>query len=148
MNATSAPLLIVEDEPHDVEFLTRALQRIGFAHPVHVTSNGEEAVAYLEGSGKFADRGSFPFPRVIITDLKMPQMGGLELLRWLQSQPHTRVVPTVVFTSSTSQADVNAAFQFGASGYMVKPVAFEDLEHMVKAIAEYWKLSLLPTPAE
>ena len=141
-------ILIVEDEAHDVEFLTRAFQRTGMKNPIRSVANGEEAIAYLSGRGKYADRTAFPLPRVIITDLKMPQMGGLELLRWMHSNPRWRIVPTIVFTSSTSQADVDAAFDHGASGYMVKPVAFDELEQMVKTMANYWRLSLVPKPPE
>lgn len=139
-------ILIVEDEEHDVEFLRRAFERVGIENPVHTVSNGEEAIEYLTGAGRFADRTAFPFPRVMVTDLKMPQMGGIELLRWLQSNHRYRVVPTIVLTSSTHEADVNAAFEAGASGYMVKPVDFSQLEQVASVIANYWKLSLTPRP--
>ena len=148
MKEGTATILIVEDESHDVEFLTRAFQRSGLTNPIQSVANGEEAIAYLSGKGRYADRIAHPFPRVVITDLKMPQMGGLELLRWMQSNPRSRIVPTIVVTSSTSQSDVNAAFENGASGYMVKPVAFEDLQDMVKTIVSYWRLSLVPKQVE
>lgn len=148
MKEGTGTILIVEDEAHDVEFLTRAFQRCGLTNPIRSVSNGEEAVAYLNGDGEYADRVAFPFPRLMITDLKMPQMGGLELLRWMQAKPRCRIVPAIVFTSSTSQADVNAAFESGASGYMVKPVAFEELERMIKTIVDYWRLSLMPKTPE
>lgn len=141
-------ILIVEDESHDVEFLTRAFQRSGLTNPIQSVSNGEEAIAYLSGNGKYADRVAFPFPRIVITDLKMPQMSGLELLRWMHTNSRCRIVPTIVFTSSTSQADVHAAFDYGACGFMVKPVAFEELEVMVQTIANYWRLSLVPKSRE
>jgi CheY-like chemotaxis protein len=137
-------ILIVEDESHDVEFLIRAFQRSGLKNPIQSVSNGEEAIAYLSGRGKYADRVAFPFPRIVITDLKMPQMGGLELLRWMHTNARCRIVPTIVFTSSTSQADVDTAFEYGASGFMVKPVAFDELETMVQTIVNYWRLSLVP----
>lgn len=145
MRDSTSTILIVEDEPHDVEFLSRAFERAGVPNPIQSVHNGEEAIAYLNGTGKYADRAKFPFPRVIMTDLKMPQMGGLELLKWLNEHPRCRVVPAIVFTSSTSQADVDAAFAHGASGFMVKPVEFQELEEMVRKIADYWKLSLVPS---
>ena len=148
MKEGTGTILIVDDEDHDIEFLQRALTRSGVNNPIRTVGNGEEAIAYLTGQGNYADRTVFPFPRVIITDLKMPQMGGLELLRWLHDNPKFKVVPTIVFTSSTSQADVNEAFRCGASGYFVKPVDFDQLERMGKVMADYWKLSQVPMEAE
>lgn len=146
MKDASDTILIVEDEEHDVEFLRRAFGRAGIANPVQHVQNGEEAVAYLKGQGRFSDRKSYPFPRVMVTDLKMPQMGGIELLQWIQRNPEYRVVPTIVLTSSTHEADVAAAFASGVSGYMVKPVDFAQLENVARVIANYWKMSLTPSP--
>lgn len=148
MNAPTDAILIAEDEPADVEFLQRAFKRAGIPNPVRAVANGEEAVAYLRGQGAFADRQAFPFPRVVITDLKMPQMDGLQLLRWIHENPEFRVVPTIVLTSSTAQADVDAAFACGASAYIVKPVELKELDRIARVIVEYWRLSLLPTRAE
>lgn len=145
MNVPTETILIVEDEESDILFLKRAFAKVGVPNPLHAVTNGEEAVAYLQGTPPFTDRSVHPFPRVIITDLKMPQMGGLELLRWLNEHPEHRVIPTIVFTSSTSQADVNEAFNLGAGAYIVKPVEFRELERVAKTIADYWRLSLLPT---
>ena len=144
MKDESTTILIVEDEAHDVEFLKRAFQRSGVNNPIRAVENGVQAVAYLRGEGKYADRVAFPFPRVIITDLKMPEMSGIELLLWIEANPQYRVIPTVILTSSTAQQDVIAAFRAGASGYMIKPVGFEQLERMAKTIADYWRLSLVP----
>ena len=141
-------ILIIEDDEHDVEFLSRAFKRAGINNPIQVTKNGEEAVAYLMGNGRYADRAAFPYPRVIVTDLKMPQMSGLELLRWIRANPKYSVVPTIVLTSSTSQADVDAAFASGASAFFVKPVAFGELQQIAKIIWDYWRTSLLPTRSD
>lgn len=138
-------ILIVDDEPSDIEFVTRALTRVGVTNPIRTAANGEEAIAYLTGQGAFANRIAHPFPRVVITDLKMPQMSGLQLLRWMQENAAFRVVPIIVFTSSTAQSDVNEAFRLGTSAYFVKPVEFKELERMVRIIADYWRLTLLPT---
>jgi len=138
-------ILLVDDEEHDLEFMKRALDRIGVFNPVQVVHNGQEAVSYLLGTAPFDDRAKTPFPAVIITDLKMPLMGGLELLRWIHANPRYRVVPTVVLTSSSAQADVDAAFAQGAVGYMVKPVRPDDLQRVVKTIIDYWRLSLVPS---
>jgi CheY-like chemotaxis protein len=148
MKESSQTILIIDDEAHDVEFIRRAFIRAGVMNPIQTATNGEEAIEYLSGAGQYADRVAFPFPRVIITDLKMPRMGGLELLKWIHANPRYRVVPTVVLTSSAAQTDVDAAFTHGAVGYMVKPLGFRDLEVMVKTIADYWRLSLVPGLAE
>lgn len=147
MTFSSATILIVEDEAADVEFLRRAFAKAYIPNPVHSVANGEEAITYLKGQGRYADRKAFPFPRVVITDLKMPQMDGLQLLRWIQLNPAFGVVPTIVLTSSTSQADVDAAFHAGASAYFVKPVDFKELEQIARIITDYWKTSLLPSHA-
>lgn len=145
MTIPSETILIVEDEESDVLFLKRALAKIGVPNPIRSVTNGEEAVAYLQGTGDFADRKANPFPRVVVTDLKMPQMGGLQLLKWIHDHPPFRVVPTIVFTSSTAQSDVNEAFRLGAGAYFVKPVEFRELERIAKIMTDYWRASLLPT---
>jgi CheY-like chemotaxis protein len=144
MTPIGGAILMVEDEAHDVEFLRRAFTRVGIGNPLRAVANGEEAVRYLQGEAAYGDRATFPLPRLLVTDLKMPQMGGLELLQWIQRHPAFRLMPAIVYTSSTSQADVDAAYAAGASGYMVKPVSLAELERMVKIIADYWRLTRLP----
>jgi CheY-like chemotaxis protein len=146
MKAPTDTLLIVEDEPDDVEFLQRAFLKAGATNPVQVVGNGEQAIAYLKGDGRYADRAQHPFPRVIITDLKMPQMDGLQLLEWVHLNPRFRVVPTIVLTSSTAQADVNAAYRYGAAAYIVKPVEFRELQRIAQVLVEYWRLARMPDP--
>lgn len=148
MNETTGTVLIIEDEEHDVDFLRRAFQRAGIKNPIQVVSDGEQAKDYLMAAGEFADRQKFPFPRIVITDLKMPHLSGLELLSWIRANPKYRVVPTIVLTSSVSQADVDLAFACGASAYFVKPVTFGELEQLAKVIWDYWRSSLLPPPGE
>jgi CheY-like chemotaxis protein len=144
MKTGTGTILIVEDEDHDVEFLRRAFERVGVNNPIQRVANGEAATDYLAGRGVFADRGQFPFPAVIITDVKMPQMGGIELLRWISENADYRVVPTIVLTSSMSDVDVLDAYRHGASGYFVKPVRFAELEAIAKAIADYWNRAVTP----
>ncbi len=145
MTFSTEMILIVEDEAADVEFLRRAFIKAYVPNPVHSVGNGEEAITYLKGEGRYSDRKAFPFPRVVITDLKMPQMDGIQLLRWIQLNPAYGVVPIIVLTSSTSQADVDAAFGAGASAYFVKPVDFKELEQIARVITDYWRISLLPS---
>ena len=137
-------ILIVEDDENDALFIQRAFAKAGVSNPIRWVHNGEEAIAYLKHTGPFANKEENPFPRVIITDLKMPQMDGLQLLRWLAENRECRVVPTIVFTSSTAQSDVNEAFNHGAGAYIVKPIDIRELDRVAKIIADYWRLSLLP----
>ncbi len=145
MNSPRRTILIVEDEAHDVELIQLALERAGIDAPVFAASNGEDAIAYLSGTPPYSDRGAHPLPSMIITDLKMPQMGGLELLRWLREHPRFRALPTIVLTSSSAPKDVSLAFELGARGYMVKPVSLTQLEKTLRTVAIYWQLSLLPS---
>lgn len=143
----SEPLiLIVEDDTDDQTFIQRALKRCGVANRVAVVGDGEEATAYLRGLDGYRDRAQHPFPRLIITDLKMPRMGGIELLAWMHARPEFRLVPTIVLTSSNDQADIAAAFTHGAKGYMIKPVQLPELEKLMQTIVAYWRASCVPAP--
>ncbi len=139
-------ILLVEDDPNDVLFLKRALTKNGINNPVSVMEDGEEAIAYLGGVGRYKDRDAYPFPKVIMLDLKMPRRGGLEVLQWLQEHPQYRVIPTLVLTSSKINADVIKAYGLGANSYMVKPSNFDELQEMIKAAHHYWSLCLKPEP--
>ena len=139
-------ILIVEDDPNDVLFLKRALQKNGIYNPVCTLSDGEEAIAYLCGVGQYADRNAHPIPKMIMLDLKMPRKGGLEVLEWLQSHEEFRVIPTIILTSSKLNEDVIKAYALGANSYFVKPSNFDDLQQMVKTAHEYWSLCTKPEP--
>lgn len=144
MRERTSTILLVEDEPTDAELLRKAFARTGVDNPVHLVANGEEAIEYLTGKGRFADRATFPFPKAIVTDLKMPHLGGIELLRWIKANPQYRVIPTIVLTSSLVRQDVNTAFECGANAYIPKPASFPELVRMARILAEYWQLSLVP----
>lgn len=140
MNRPPTVFLVVEDEPSDAEFLQRAFARAGANDQVRIVGNGQEAVAYL-GSAAQHDHERFPIPDVIITDLKMPHMNGLELLEWLHTHETWRRVPRVVLTSSTASSDVATAYAFGAAAYLVKPVEVQELRNMAKAMSDFWRLA-------
>ncbi len=144
MNTPDLSILIVEDEPIDAELLQRAFKRVGLENPVRWVMNGEEAVGYMQGKGDYKDRSKHPYPRVIMTDIKMPQMDGLEFLRWMHETPQFRVVPIIILTSSARQADIDEAFKYGASAFMVKPIGLYELDRLVKLIVDYWSASKLP----
>lgn len=139
-------ILVFEDDPNDALLLQRALKKNDMNNPVHVVTNGEDGIAYLERRGPFADREKFPFPRVILLDLKMPRKGGLEVLEYLRQHPELKVIPTIVFTSSRETQDVERAYDLGANAFMVKPHDFEGLVAVMRKIREFWDASEKPKP--
>ncbi len=130
-------ILHVEDDPVDVGNLQRAFARLGIRNPLQAVGNGEEALELLRGEGS---RAREMRPGLILLDLSMPIMGGLEFLRALKSDPELRVIPTVVLTASNHQSDRLSAYELGAAGYMVKPIEFARFAEVVGTIARYWAL--------
>lgn len=137
-------ILMAEDDPNDVMLARRAVAKAGFTWKVHVCKDGEEVKAYLKGEGIYADRAAYPFPRMLVTDLKMPRCGGLELLEWLQGHPDCNVVPTVVLSASPQQQDVKRAYQLGAKCYLCKPTSFEKLVAHFVWLKRFCEEVLLP----
>ncbi len=111
----NAQILVAEDNEDDVFILQRALKKAGLSNPVHVCADGQEVMNYLKGEGAFGDRAKFPFPRLLLLDLKMPRVNGIDVLRWLRDHPDCNVIPKVVLTSSREPRDVAAAYKLGAN---------------------------------
>jgi len=147
IQADGFPILIAEDNADDVELMKQALPRAGLTGPVRFVADGHDAVAYLEGKGPYSDRGQFPFPRVIISDLKMPRIDGLELLQWLRSHPQCCIVPAILMSASSLQEDIINAYKLGANTYFKKPTSFQDLVNLLRELKDYWNRSELPQPA-
>ncbi len=137
-------ILVLEDDPNDALLLRLALEKNQIHNPLQIVRDGIEGVAYLTGTGKFADRRLYPVPKVIILDLKMPRMGGLEVLQFLEKNPELRVIPTLVLSSSNEDSDVARAYAAGANTYLVKPGKFEDLQSLIKTVHEYWSRAIKP----
>ncbi len=137
-------ILLVEDEESDVLLIQRAFRK-HIEGQLYVTGNGEEAIEYLSGKGKYSDRKKFPFPDLVISDLKMPKLSGFELLAWIQEHRELRAIPTIVLSSSKLDRDVLRAYELGAKTYMVKPSDFHTLAEMVKVIRDYWAASAKPS---
>jgi CheY-like chemotaxis protein len=144
MKAGRLNMLFVEDDENDVKLLQMAIASGAAGHTVQIVGNGEEAIRYLRGEGHYADRQKFPLPNVILTDLKMPRMSGLELLRWLREHPECSVIPTIVLSGSALPADVREAYRLGANAYMAKPSNLNELVEMLRLTYEFWSLCHCP----
>ena len=138
INIARYTILLVEDDPNDVLLTQRAFRRANIVNPLQVVQDGEAAVLYLDGQGTYADRDRYPLPVLVLLDLKLPRLSGLEVLEWLQQHPELKRLLVVVLTSSRENADVNRAYDLGANSYLVKPVAFDGFLEMVKTLNMYW----------
>jgi CheY-like chemotaxis protein len=135
----SGVILHVENDTDDIFLTQRAFKKVGIANPTPAVENGEQAVSYLLGNGKFGNRKDYPLPSVILLDWNMPLMSGSDFLRWLRAQAGpVRRVPVVVLTSSNNNADMRQAYELGANGYVVKPGTQEGFLAMARAFGDYW----------
>jgi CheY-like chemotaxis protein len=140
------PILLVEDEPNDIFFMQRAFDRAGVVNPLQVVNDGREAMDYFKGEGQFADRAAFPLPCLVLLDLKLPYVMGLDVLRWIRQQPELAVI-VLILSSSAAEADITAAYRLGANGCLVKPSEAHQLVDMVKAVKDYWLTHNTPPSA-
>jgi CheY-like chemotaxis protein len=138
MDRSEGTILLVEDDENDVMLTERAFAQAGFVNPLHVVSDGEQAIAYLGGDGRYADRQRHPLPILVLLDLKLPRVSGFEVLAWLRAAPDIRRMPVIVLTSSEQSSDINRAYDHGVNSYLVKPVGFERLLGLVKTVGLYW----------
>jgi CheY-like chemotaxis protein len=132
------PILLVEDDENDVFFFERAAEKANFNCPLHIVRDGDEAVAYLQGDGAFANREQFPLPCLIVLDLNLPHKHGLEVLQWIRASAPDPTVPVVILTSSTSDVDLREAYRFGANSYLNKPSLPQGLDEMLRTFKAYW----------
>lgn len=133
-----ALFLLVEDNEDHVVLIRRAFAKSKVLNPVQVVRNGEDAIAYLEGTGRFSNRDEYPLPAVVLLDLKLTGLDGFDVLRWIRQQAGLRALRVVVLTSSSEIRDVNLAYQLGANSFLVKPVDFEDFVRVTQALQGYW----------
>src|SRR2546423_5772052 len=136
--ARTAAVLLVEDDPNDALLVRKAAQKTLSGIPFLVVSNGQEAIQYLKGEGVYADRARFPFPDIVLLDLKMPVMNGFEVLRWVRSQPKLKRLPVIILTGSVHENDTKTAYEEGANSYLVKPGSFNDLVETMRNVGEFW----------
>jgi CheY-like chemotaxis protein len=135
---SKASILLVEDNPNDAVLFQRALKKANSSNPLHIVEHGAKAVSYLSGEGHFADREKYPFPKLIVLDLTLPQMPGLEFLQWLRAKSSEPKLPVVVLTGRTGPTEAKKAFQLGCSAYFVKPHEAAELEQIVGTIQDQW----------
>lgn len=144
--AAKRTILLVEDDPKDAELTMRALRRNNIANEIVLVEDGAEAIDYLMATGRFADRDVTDQPAVVLLDLKLPKIDGLEVLARVRADPRTRRTPVVLLTSSREERDVVAAYDRGANSYVRKPIDFAELVEAVKGLGMYWLLINDPPP--
>ena len=131
-------ILAVDDDEDDRLLLSEALFDTGFPHRLEFAGDGEELVAYLDRTGRFAEEGAAPAPSLILLDLRMPRINGFEVLERIKVRPEWRRTPVVVMTSSWSEADIRRAYDLGANSFLIKPVVYDQLVEMMRAVCGYW----------
>jgi len=134
-------ILLVEDNPSDAEMTKRALRKHNLESRVHWVKDGAEALDYLMCTGAYAARDANQQPKLVLLDIKMPKVDGIEVLRRMKSEPNTREIPVVVMTSSDEEQDVSQSYQLGVNSYIVKPIQFGAFLDTVAKIGLYWVLT-------
>lgn len=143
----SVELLLVEDDPNDAELTLRALAGHGLDRRVWVVTNGEEALDFLFGTGRYAGGGVARGLKAVILDLKLPKLDGLDILRRIKTDQRTRAIPVVVLTSSLEETDLVRSYRLGANSYVAKPVQFDRFVKCVSDLALYWlRCNEIPPP--
>ena len=139
-------ILLVEDNPEDIELTLRALKKSKLANTIVVAEDGEEALDFIFARGKYSERSTICSPKVILLDLKLPKVSGIEVLREIKKDPRTSIIPVVILTSSTQEVDIEESYKLGANSYIVKPVNFENFIQSLRQMNDYWLvLNRLPS---
>jgi len=141
-------ILLAEDREDDIILIQRAFKVGGIRYPLMVVRDGEEAIGYLSGVGRYADRELYPLPALLLLDLTLPLMDGFEVLRWIREQPHLNELLVVVLTASDRIRDVNQAYRLGAYSFLVKSEDFKDAVLFSQAISDYWLKVKKHAPAQ
>lgn len=138
MDSKEVEILLVEDNPNDVELTLRALERNHLANKVYCVQDGEEALDFLFCRGRYAGREGASDPKVVFLDLKLPKVDGLEVLKTIRGDERTRYLPVVMLTSSEEERDIVTSYQLGINSYIVKPIDFENFSRSVTELGFYW----------
>src|ERR1044071_834602 len=143
----SGPVLLAEDNPDDVPLVRLGFKKAGCQAPIHIVSDGEQAVQYLKGEGQYADRAKFPIPSILLLDLKLPRLNGFEVLSWIRQRPEWKCLPVVVLTTSHFGKDIEQAYDLGANSFLTKPTDLIEWLTAVKELIRFWLHdSQLPEP--
>lgn len=147
MNGGAVEILVVEDNPADAELIARVLNKHGLAERSMLLKDGVEALDFLLGRGSLGGAPTDGTPKVILLDLKLPKVDGMEVIRRLKSEERTRTIPVVVLTSSTEQRDIQAAYALGINSYVTKPIEFSKFDSVVSELGKYWlEVNRVPRP--
>jgi CheY-like chemotaxis protein len=138
MITDNVDVLLVEDNPYDAELTVMSLKRSGLAERVCHVKDGVEAFEYIFGTGQFEDRGIDVLPRLVLLDIKLPRIDGVEVLRRVKADERTAGVPVVALTSSREERDIAACYRLGVNSYIVKPVDFDQFSRVITRVASYW----------
>jgi len=132
------PILYAEDEETDAFFLKRAFKEAGLSNPLIVVPDGQEAIDYCAGTGRYANRSENPLPCLVLLDLNMPRKSGIEVLKWIRKEQTVGTIPVIILTSSLQESDIHSAYVAGANAYLEKPSQPGELTSMMKAMKEFW----------
>jgi len=141
MNDDKVEILLVEDNPHDAEMTIRALRKVNLANRLIHVKDGAEALDFIFSKGAFSERSVGNKPKVILLDIKMPKVDGIEVLRQIKANENTRTIPVVIMTSSKEEQDVITSYNLGVNSYVVKPVDFEGFAKAVSELGFYWLIT-------
>jgi CheY-like chemotaxis protein len=137
--------LLAEDSQNDVFLMQQAFKKAGLPNPIQVVSDGQEAISYFKGEGRYSDRAQYPLPMAVLLDLKMARMNGFEVLEWVRKQPNLKRVVVIILTASNRSSDADRAYDLGANFYLTKPGKFEDLVEMTKCLHDWLRLNHFPS---
>jgi len=131
-------VLVAEDDHQDLQLLTRAFRKAGYDNPIYAVPSGDDVIGYLKAEGQFRDRAKFPIPSLILLDMKLLGMNGLEVLDWIRKEPQFEWLPVIFFTGSDLPGDKEKALKRGANAFHLKPQNFEQFTAIVKQFADFW----------